>query len=751
MSRYLTLPILTLFLNMVTTTVFAYDIAVENEDGVTIYYNYVNNRSELEVTNGASSDYSGIVNIPKVVMYDGRTYNVARICKYAFYECIGIESITIPDSVTIIDDYAFYGCKNMISITIGSNVANIGDYVFEDCFKLEKVVVKDIAAWCEVKFGYSKIGDSNPLHIANHLYNDEDTEIKELAIPDGVVNIGSHAFNGCRGLISVTIPNSVVSIGDCAFQDCGLASITIPNSVTSIGVSAFSQCVNLTNISIPQGITSINHGTFWKCNALTSITIPNSVTSIGDYAFSYCKGLTSITIPDSVTTIGEGAFYCCQNLASLVVGSNVMDIDARAFLGCNNLKKVVVNDISAWCKINFNGGMSYYANPLQAAHHLYSDENTEVTELVIPNGVTSICDYAFVGCLGLTSVSIPQSINYIGQDAFAYCDSLKKVIVDDISSWCKVEFKYNPLFYAHHLYCDENTEITELVIPNDITSICDYAFLGCSNLVSVYIPQRVTIIGKYAFAGCSSLVSVTIPNSVTTISEGAFDSCTSLANVSLPNSITNIEWGVFWRCHALASVFIPQSVTNIGNYAFGYCRSLASVSIPQNVTSIGESAFMSCSSLTSITIPSGVKTIEQCAFLLADSLKEVISQIEVPFAIDDNVFSGSTHNATLRVPKGTIDNYKATDGWKDFANIKENLSADINLKKAEGILIRTEKGALTIEGIANDTLINVYNINGVLVGSDICKDRRALISTNLPIGAVAIVKVGNKSIRVIIR
>ena len=163
-------------------------------------------------------------------------------------------------------------------------------------------------------------------------WNSYRTNIKTVIIEEGVTSIGSRAFVGCSSLSSVTIPNSVTSIGEYAFSGCsGLTSVTIPNSVTSIGSGAFRNCLGL-----------------------TSVTIPNSVTTIGENAFIYCSGLTSVTIGNSVTSIGESAFS-----------------------GCSGLQKVIVPDIAAWC------GISFGDNPLNYAHHIYSDENTEIKELVI--------------------------------------------------------------------------------------------------------------------------------------------------------------------------------------------------------------------------------------------------------------------------------------------------------------------------------------------------------------------------------
>ena len=150
-----------------------------------------------------------------------------------------------------------------------------------------------------------------------------------------------------------------------------------------------------------------------------------SVTSIGDDAFAYCDGLTSVTIPNSVTSIGESAFSVCSGLTSITIGNSVTSIGYQAFDGCSGLKKVIVPDIAAWCGIAFE---NFCSTPLYYADHLYSDETTEITNLIIPNSVTKIGAYAFYGCSGLTSVTIPNSVTSIGSSAFSGC-KLRNVLI----------------------------------------------------------------------------------------------------------------------------------------------------------------------------------------------------------------------------------------------------------------------------------------------------------------------------------
>ena len=418
--------------------------------------------------------------------------SVTSIGSYAFYNCISLESIEIPDSVTSIGNdafcyctslesveigngvtsigsYAFLNCTSLKSITIPDSVTSIGSSAFNNCINVENVYITDLKAWCEIDCHSMLLQDDTKLFLNGKAVKGE------AIIPEGTTKIANYAFSNCKDITKVSIPNSVLSIGSQAFNDCtSLESLEIGNGVISIGNYAFSSCTSLTSIEIGDSVTSIGEWAFYNCTSLKSVEIGNSVTNIGGSAFYNCTSLESITIPDNVTFIGHGTFEKCTSLESITIPNSVTDISYGAFEKCTSLESIT-----------------------------------------IPDSIISIHQYAFLDCTSLKSVIIGNGVTSIGNQAFYNCENLENVYITDLEAWCNIDFisSYyssgyaNPLYYADNLYLN-GTKLSELHIPETVSSIGKYTFYNCDWITKLYIPKTLTSIKQDAFYTCKNISEI---------------------------------------------------------------------------------------------------------------------------------------------------------------------------------------------------------------------------------------------------
>ena len=488
-----------------------------------------------------------------------------------------------------------------------------------------------------------------------------------ITIPDTVdgypvTAIGEHAFESCKGIVSVTIPNSVEYIGFCAFTDCSnLVSLTVGNGVKSIGEWAFAGCTGLTGVYIKDLAAwceiafddSTSNPLYLAKNLylndvlVTDLVIPQGVTSVKWLAFNGCASVISVTIPDSVTTIDDAAFFFCPNLTTVTLASSVTYIGEDTFGYCPNVTDVYYDGTKEqWESVTVRTGNDsllnatvHYAKEPVKPEYTYIVENGGATitgyngeggDITIPDtvdgyAVTKIDEWAFSSCTSLLSVTIPEGVIIIGEGAFYGCSN-----------------------------------ITSVSIPDSVSKIGAEAFCGCIRLTSVTIPEGIDVIYQYAFYYCESLASVTIPESVTDIGENAFNYCTNLTDVYYAG--TELQWVFVYVCEGNeqlqnatmhfaqeseepeepevteytytvengeatitgyngdgGDITIPDTlggypVTAIGDWAFSSCASLIKVTIPDSVTTIGNTAFYLCTGLTSLTIPGSVISLGEKAF-----------------------------------------------------------------------------------------------------------------------------------------
>lgn len=502
-------------------------------------------------------------------------------------------------------------------------------------------------------------------------------------------------------------------------------------NVTSIGTKAFFGCSNLTSVTIPNSVLSLGRETFRDCSSLTSITIPNKVVSL-EYGVFCGTGLTSVVIPNSVTNIEQGAFAGCLNMTSVTIPNSVTSIGVYAFNDCYSLTSVHISDLESWCKIVFYGDL---ANPLYYAHHLYLNDE-EIINLVIPDGVTSIGEGAFRECSNLATVTIANSVTNIGNEAFYRCNGL-----------------------------------TTVTIPNNVSSIGGGAFKDCVGLTSVVIGNNVVSIGENAFYGCVGLTEITIPNSVTSIRDRAFYKCSGVTTISIGSSVNTIKQNVFAFCPEVKDVYCyAESVPSTSSDVFeGSYVEYATLHVPTNSINVYKTASPWNSFNTVVGVDGTVSDTQKCAtptivytngklsFDCETKDVDFISEItdsDIKMNYTSEIDLTVTYNISVYATKAGYDNSDvatATLCWIDVEPKTEGVSNNVANVRAIAVMIQSDDGQLTVNGAGDGTQICVYSIDGVKVGSGISCNGSVVVKTSLPKNSVALVKIGDKSYKVVMK
>ncbi len=331
-----------------------------------------------------------------------------------------------------------------------------------------------------------------------------------------------------------------------------------------------------------------------------------AVTGIGDLAFNKCNVLKSVTIPDSVTSLGANPFMGCNQLTDIkvsleheylaVIDGVLFSKKDRRLVCCLSNKK---GEYAVLQGIRIIGDYAFYGC-------------SGLTSVTIPIRVTSLGDYAFYGCNGLTSVMIPYSVSSIGANPFSYCTGLTSVMVP--SSVTRIDT--DPFEDCDRLALNKNTQEHEYlaVIDGALFSKPDKRLVFClRNKDGEYtLPHGVRIIGDRAFEYCSGLTSVSIPEGVKNIGDNAFFGCKRLNSVTIPAGVKKIGVRAFYGCSGLITVTIPDGVTSIGNEMFYNCKSLTSVTIPGSVTNICDDAFTGCTKGLMLTVQKDSYAVNYC-------------------------------------------------------------------------------------------------------------------------------------------
>lgn len=696
-----------------------------------IYYNFSNGEATVTYKgdNGATANsYSGDVVIPETVTFEDVVYKVTCIGAYAFYNCADLTSVTIPDGVTSIGDaeggYTFYKCTSLTRIDIPYTVTSLGGGTFYNCSALADI----------------------------YCYADE------------IPSTGNYVFYGLPADATLHVP---VSDYKNAEPWSGFANIKYLSGIDIDGLTFFFSGNN----AVLSGSKDVFEN--FECVIPESVIYDDKiypVTHIGKYAFYHQNYMTSVSIPETVTSVGKKAFNNCRSLADVYcyaenvpggAGSetfyNVPE-DARLHVPASAIEQYKTtwpwNQFKTILPYNYIDG--YYFNFYEGDNHAevtgadvyaqviipsevkYKGQTFAVTAIgdeafrdrymysvVIPEGVTSIGRYAFSGCSSLKRIVIPESINSIGFHAFYECTALEKIIVPNIAAWCGISFMTsvsNPLYYAQHIYSDEETEITDLVIPEGVTSINRYAFSGCKYLTSVTIPSSMTSIGTGAFFGCNGLTKVyCYAEQVPETTSSAFGS-TLMRNAFLYVPASSIEsyketspWKRFGTIIALEAMACAKPTISYAGGELSFNCETEGVTFHSNITDADINSY------------EGDK---------------------VQLSVTYNISVYATKEGYLRSSIAT-----ATLCWIDATPTSEGLTDEdaVTEVKALPVLIQSQGGTISIQGAPEGTQVAIYGTDGKEYGSAICIQGGTTIATSLKPGSIAVVKIGEKAVKVTIK
>lgn len=514
---------------------------------------YIPNKLSKVIVTGNSNLYYafyGCSNIKEIVLRD-----ISYIGPKSFYNCSGLTSLALPESLITIESGAFMGCSSLKKMEIPNGVESIGEECLFGCINLEELVVPYVGTEKNPQgpskntqlgtlFGTSRNGcipeklskvtvtGNSDLYYA--FYNC--CNIKEINLSNTCF-IGERTFYGCSGLTNLNLPETLTAIGDRIFDGCSsLTSVTFPKSLNCFGDNCFQGWSGLASLTLPDSLTTIKSYAFSGCSGLTSLTLPESLTTIESFAFMDCTGLTSLTLPKSLTTIEGAAFYGCSSLTSVKLPENLSEIGERAFYGCSSLKK-----------------------------------------LEIPSGIESIGNSCLDGCKSLEELVIP----FIGTEKAPKSPS-KNTLLGTLFGTRRYE---GCIETQQYFKAGGNPQTLTFYIPEKLSRVTVtgnsnlyYAFYNCCNIKEIIL-SNTNFIGAKTFYGCSGLNNLILPDSLTTIGDSAFAGCSALKSIVLPESLTTIGSKAFQYCSALKSIVIPKKVSSIYQYAFSNCTGLKTVKL----------------------------------------------------------------------------------------------------------------------------------------------------------------------------
>ena len=531
---------------------------------------------------------------------------LTSICEYAFSNCSSLESLVIPNTVTNLERNAFSGCRSLTSVNIPNKITVLYNGVFVNCTSLKEIIIPE-----------------NITSISSQVFWNC-SSLESVVIPDTVTHIGHRAFMDCSSLESITLPFVGTEATGTEYSwfgyifgatSYGNNGEFVPSSLKEVIITqnhrindlAFEGCSSLKRIYLPKDISSFGSSSFKGCSSLdvyyngtmvdwcniefknrqcNPMYYANNCYMLDNYGKYY--QVSELILPDEVTKIGVVQF-AGFNVTNIVIPNTVTYIGSSAFAECNMLESITLPFVGQELDGEYNSGTTRFA-------YIF-DRVPESLKTVTITNAKIIYGYSFEGCK-IEEITIVNTDVIIDCYAFICCDYLKKMTLPFVGRTIDAE-ESGSLGYMFGSHEGVPESLKEVVIT-DQTVIYDGAFQFVRSVETIVIPDNVTSIGEYAFYECISLKNINIPNTVTSIGNNAFSICTSLESIVLPEKLTVINHGLFFNCFSLKTVNIPSSVETISTSAFYGCHSLKSIVIPIAITSIGSQAFEDCPALENV-------------------------------------------------------------------------------------------------------------------------------------------------------
>lgn len=501
-----------------------------------------------------------------------------------FEHCTSLVLSTIPLSVTILDKNAFRSCHSLQHLSLGKRTS-VMESSFEDCIRLETVSQLD-------KFDEDKYYPGMDFHSYPHR-----------------IIVGTRAFWGCTSLRWIQLSDEVENIFPEAFAACGnLVEFDMPSSVASYNryggedkpsYGIFADCTKLGRVTLSQSFIQIPPAMFQNCTSLTTVSLSEQTKSIDSDAFQGCSSLETLVLPDTLTSLTVGAFSGCDHLSQV-------DCDVEEMVD-NGVNLVAGFLGTPWATAQF---------PSDADDFILFEEKLlgyvgTAEEITMPETVSYIGNHAFANNSTLKRVVVPSTVAELGGGVFSHCSALTSVVLH-----CPITTLPSEIF-AH---C---SALKSVDLPPILHSINDSAFAYCTSLVTCSLPQSLKRLLKNVFQGCTSLKHISFPQEITYLGRFLFSGCTSLEEVFLPPSLEKLEFNMFEGCCNLQAIQIPEPVTSIGPDCFAHCTSLTEVVLPEQLEIIGGGGFLGCTSLTSMVLPENIKSVQGAAFAHCTSLCQI--------------------------------------------------------------------------------------------------------------------------------